>query len=308
MKKTLIVLLTLVLILSAPISTLADNEEAIADKSFQPVELDGKKVEISAYLINGENYFKIRDLAAILKDTEGKFDVTFNEEDFSVILEKEGEYEPIEGDLEELPEGKQKAIQSLHPVYLKGEEEPLEIKSYNILGNNYFRLRDLGEVLGFGVAYDFNDHVVMLSTTDLDLEDIKAEEDIKSDEEKYKNSRYYDLLGLEIGTNEFYIEEKGPGDDKYINYILIDNDLKEQVFMNTFLTDILFDHTIQIDSIEATDNGFILKGAGTVTVNGEVYFLSSIEYKVENLNDEKLNLNQNIAYDIEYLELLSYEF
>ena len=32
--------------------------------------------------------------------------------------------------------------------------EPVQLGAYMIAGNNYFKLRDLGEILNFGVAWD----------------------------------------------------------------------------------------------------------------------------------------------------------
>ncbi len=56
---------------------------------------------------------------------------------------------------------------------VNGEEKALE--AYKIDGYNYFKLRDLGEALGFGVAWDGKNGVVVIDTTVESLEDVPDE-------------------------------------------------------------------------------------------------------------------------------------
>ena len=53
---------------------------------------------------------------------------------------------------------------------VNGEEKALS--AYKIDGYNYFKLRDLGDALGFGVAWDGENRVVVIDTTVQSLEDI----------------------------------------------------------------------------------------------------------------------------------------
>ena len=53
---------------------------------------------------------------------------------------------------------------------VNGEEKALS--AYKIDGYNYFKLRDLGDALGFGVAWDGENKVVVIDTTVQSLEDI----------------------------------------------------------------------------------------------------------------------------------------
>lgn len=98
MKKTLLLVLAMLMALT-PFASAEGNSDQMADavKSFQAFELNGEKVEIGGYLINGNNYYKLRDVAALLNSTTGKFDVKYENKKISL---KTGEaYEKLETDL-----------------------------------------------------------------------------------------------------------------------------------------------------------------------------------------------------------------
>ena len=42
---------------------------------------------------------------------------------------------------------------------------PLTLTAYNINGNNYFKLRDLGEIFNFSVEWDGNQKLILIDTT-----------------------------------------------------------------------------------------------------------------------------------------------
>ena len=54
------------------------------------------------------------------------------------------------------------ATRTTSPIYVDGEQ--VEISAYNIGGYNYFRLRDLGELVGFGVEWDQATHSVRIAS------------------------------------------------------------------------------------------------------------------------------------------------
>jgi hypothetical protein len=47
-------------------------------------------------------------------------------------------------------------------IYLDGVE--MDLQAYHIEGNNYFKLRDLGEILNFGVERDANRKIIYIET------------------------------------------------------------------------------------------------------------------------------------------------
>lgn len=58
-----------------------------------------------------------------------------------------------ENDLQ-FPAGALTAAAELSPVVLYCNGAELTIDAYNIDGNNYFKLRDIGEAVGFAVNWD----------------------------------------------------------------------------------------------------------------------------------------------------------
>ena len=51
------------------------------------------------------------------------------------------------------------------PQSMTVDGEPVNVTAYNLQGNNYFRIRDLGRVLGFGVDFGENSTVLISTET-----------------------------------------------------------------------------------------------------------------------------------------------
>ena len=125
----------------------------------QKVKLDGKDVVISGYNIDGYNYFKLRDLAAVLKDSQAKFGVNYK--DGVVTLTKAADYKVVESD--------QKPVKAESKGMLTNDkvlvgDKTLTATAYKIDDLNYYKLRDLGKELGFGVGYDEATKSVLLTS------------------------------------------------------------------------------------------------------------------------------------------------
>lgn len=63
-----------------------DTTYASARPSTAKVYIDGSSVDFTAYNINGNNYFKLRDLAMALSGTEKRFNVDWSKESNSIAL------------------------------------------------------------------------------------------------------------------------------------------------------------------------------------------------------------------------------
>ena len=125
--------------------------------STQKVKLNGKDVVIYGYNIDGYNYFKLRDVAAVLKDTKAKFGVEYK--DAMVTLTKGADYKVAETD--------QKEVKAMSKGMLTNDkvmvgDKALTATAYKVDDSNYYKLRDLGEALGFGVDYDKATNSVLL--------------------------------------------------------------------------------------------------------------------------------------------------
>ena len=149
MKKLLPPLLALLLFcLALPCASAAD-----VTPSPQKLSVDGTDAACDKYNIDGSNYFKLRDLAYLLSKSDSRFSVAFDAESNAVTVVPGGDYVPVGGELERGKDLSKTAVASKQSVLINGEAVE-GISVYNIGGNNYFKLRDLGSALGFTVAFD----------------------------------------------------------------------------------------------------------------------------------------------------------
>lgn len=149
MKKLLPTLLALLLFcLALPCASAAD-----VTPSPQKLSVDGTDADCDKYNIDGSNYFKLRDLAYLLSKSDSRFSVAFDAESNAVTVVPGGDYVPVGGELERGKDLSKTAVASKQSVLINGEAVE-GISVYNIGGNNYFKLRDLGSALGFTVVFD----------------------------------------------------------------------------------------------------------------------------------------------------------
>lgn len=158
MKKisTIILALTLIAALSIGASA-AGPISATATPSTAQVSVDGNIVAVDAYSVGDSTYFRLRDVAVALADTESAFQVIWNDEDKSIELTTGIDYlvksvtvftaiTPAEA-----PESTT-ATASTSPVYLNGDL--VTLTAYTVDGSNYFSLTELSKAFGFTITYD----------------------------------------------------------------------------------------------------------------------------------------------------------
>lgn len=131
--------------------------------SNQPVTLDGSPVKLAAYNVDGNNYVKLRDIAAILRTTESSFDVSYDYATRTVTLQSKQVYAPQKGDLAPIAPKKVRALMDYRPMIIDGRKDSL--RTAMIKDNNYIQLRDLSRVLDFRVDYDAPTRTVQIYTT-----------------------------------------------------------------------------------------------------------------------------------------------
>ena len=114
--------------------------------------MNGSAANPTVYKIGGSNYFKIRDVAALLNGTEKQFAVGYDGAKQSVTATTGQGYEKQSGDLAGAATGGNKtAAASNDAIYVDGQKITAEV--YKIDGSNYFKLRDLGKALDFYVGW-----------------------------------------------------------------------------------------------------------------------------------------------------------
>ena len=135
---------------TTPIVTPAST--ATAKPTNATVMVNGKQIAFDAYNINNNNYFKLRDIAKVLSGSDKQFEVTWNGSTKSIELKPGSAYTSVGGELVTGKAKQQTAKLSSDKVYMNGSVANLT--AYTINGNNYFKLRDLGKLLNFGVDWD----------------------------------------------------------------------------------------------------------------------------------------------------------
>ena len=128
---------------------------AWAEPSQAEVRVNGKPVDVAAYNIYNNNYFKLRDVAAAVSGTKKHFDVVWREWG-KIYLVRDAEYS---GDVSEAaPTDAADAVFSAPEIQKNWRNtwdagEHLYLKGYNINDNNYFKIRDIARVLDLNVSY-----------------------------------------------------------------------------------------------------------------------------------------------------------
>lgn len=165
-KKISLLLVALMLIAFMPQMT-AQAKTVKALKSIQKfaftrgVAYGRDDIDISSYSIEGSNYVKLRDVAAILVGEFYQFNVDYDKERNLVIVEPYIHYNKSESDLSKITNNKAKASVSKKPILINGEEKLVNMAYIN--GNNYMKLRDIASLIGFPVDYEKQSETVLLA-------------------------------------------------------------------------------------------------------------------------------------------------
>lgn len=129
----------------------------------QKVSVDGKEVGFRAFNIEGHNYFMLRDLAYVLKDTKAQFEVVWNEEKFAINLETGKKYSgPSLGFEMKSPPSKKTGYKSRAKIYK--DKKQAFLLAYTIEGKTYFKLRDLAKEMDFLVDWDSKNQEVIIKS------------------------------------------------------------------------------------------------------------------------------------------------
>ena len=134
----------------------------------QSVQINGKAVEMTAINLlddqgGGYNYFKLRDLAYVLSGTDKQFEVGWDAAARAISLTSGAAYTAVGGEMTGQSGGAQAAKPSAAKILLDGEE--ISLTAYEIGGNNYFKLRDIGQTFDFGINWDGGSRTITIDTS-----------------------------------------------------------------------------------------------------------------------------------------------
>lgn len=164
-KKISLLLVVLMLVIFMPMSMAVSEERSM--ESSQKFTVNGEEVRIRAYIINGKNYLRLRDVAAALKGTKAQFQVDYDKEKNLVMIETNKPYEDLSNTKIYSSQKKLWATMKDMDVLFNGKERKL--KSAFIIDTNYIELRDLAKLLGFSVGYDAPTRTVVIKSEKLKM-------------------------------------------------------------------------------------------------------------------------------------------
>lgn len=126
------------------------------------VLVNGVEISFEAYSINGNNYFKLRDLAKVLSGSSKQFEVAWDNEKGAINLESNKPYTVVGGELRKSDGLKKQYSQLTAFIYKDGKR--IAPTAHTINGNNYFKLRDIGALFNFGVTWDATSGTISIDT------------------------------------------------------------------------------------------------------------------------------------------------
>ena len=161
MKKMICKILSAIMILTSVTAISVSADEAVPTTS--TVLVNGNNIKFDSYNINGNNYFKLRDLAYVLNTTEKQFSIGYNEVSNTVSLTSRQPYIAVGGEME-IGDGDNVQTEPTSSTILKNGEV-VQLQAYLIDDSNYFKLRDIGELLDFSVEWNGEENSISIDTS-----------------------------------------------------------------------------------------------------------------------------------------------
>lgn len=139
-----------------------DTTRVTAVPTKSAVLVNGQAVAFDAYNINDNNYFKLRDLAFILSGSQVQFEVSWSQDLGAILMTSGKGYTPAGGEMGAGGSINQIATLNKSKLYLDGRA--VDLTAYTIHDNNYFKLRDIGELFNFSVEWNGASQQIMIDT------------------------------------------------------------------------------------------------------------------------------------------------
>jgi len=137
--------------------------EKMAQPSAANLIINGTEMPLPAYLIDDYHYFKLRDVAFLLNETEKQFGVSYDADTGTGILTSGFPYDIEGGELSGVEASRPYAPSNTVIII---NEVLCEFEIYLIDDNNYFRLRDLAELFDFSAVWVGATSTVVIDTSE----------------------------------------------------------------------------------------------------------------------------------------------
>jgi hypothetical protein len=138
-------------------------QNLVAKPTFSTIVVNGEYIEFDSYSIDHYNYFKLRDLAFKLNGTEKQFEVNWDSAVNVILLTSGNGYTIVGGEMAAREKETKTPIPTESKILLDGAA--ISFSAYKIDGNNYFKLREIGEAFNFGVDWDGERDLIVIDTS-----------------------------------------------------------------------------------------------------------------------------------------------
>lgn len=202
----------------ATFASAASGNTQTAEPSPHAIYVDGTKANVAAYEINDNNYFKLRDIAAIVNGSEKQFEVSWNNDAQRIDLTSGKAYTIVGGELGAIGSASKQAETSTAVVYK--DNTKMDYTGYNIDDNNYYKLRDVCESFNIGIKWDGANQRVDILTDESYVpesqEPVEPEEPDENEGKIYLNGVWIDGVvtvdgkdtALIVNGQEYRLDEK----------------------------------------------------------------------------------------------------
>lgn len=163
MKKLIIFTMFALIVLAIPVQA-SDISPTRAN-----LLVNGESRTPAAYNIDGSNFFRLRDVAYMLNDTAGQFNVSWDEINSVILLSPGQVYIPVGGELAPRTGDSSDVFEII--VNLSIDGNIINLPAFNINDSNYFMLRDLGNLLAFDIGWEEATSTITITTASLELTD-----------------------------------------------------------------------------------------------------------------------------------------
>ena len=126
------------------------------------ITLNGEPVLLSGYIMGGNSFFRLRDIAYIMDGTRASFNVGWDVSQSALTIQRWHNYVPIGGELRSIARVKQQVTYSDIMIIVGGVA--WHLTSFNIWGNDYFMIRDLAPLVNFRVDWHGSTSTIRLTT------------------------------------------------------------------------------------------------------------------------------------------------
>ena len=169
MNKRLFAATLCATVLASTVPSASAVNTVLASPTGNSIYVNGVQVNGAAYKINGNNYFKLRDIAAMVVGSTKQFEVSWNQAGKRIDLTTDTAYTTVGGELTVPSSQNKSAVLTSATVYKNGY--PANYTGYNIDSNNYYKLRDLCRDMNIGIKFDAASKRVDILTNEAYTED-----------------------------------------------------------------------------------------------------------------------------------------